>query len=50
MKLCLNGCMTVGGGDMYSALMLLSLVPVLNWIDANFSDTIQKPIAQEEML
>jgi cyanoexosortase B len=32
------------GGDMYSAIMLLSLVPVLNWIDTNFSDTTQEPI------
>jgi cyanoexosortase B len=26
------------GGDLYSALMLLSLVPVLNWIDNYFSE------------
>jgi cyanoexosortase B len=26
------------GGDLYSALMLLSLVPVLNWIDSYFAE------------
>ncbi len=29
------------GGDIYSALMLLSLVPVLNWIDNHFSEQTQ---------
>lgn len=29
------------GGDIYSALMLLSLVPVLNWIDNHFSEPTQ---------
>jgi cyanoexosortase B len=28
------------GGDIYSALMLLSLVPVLNWIDNHFSEPV----------
>jgi cyanoexosortase B len=28
------------GGDMYSALMLLSLIPVLNWIDQKFPDSL----------
>jgi cyanoexosortase B len=28
------------GGDMYSALMLLSLIPVLNWVDARFPDSL----------
>ncbi|BAZ39513.1 eight transmembrane protein EpsH [Calothrix sp. NIES-4101] len=37
------------GGDMYSALMLMSLVPVLNWIDANFLDTAQPSITQKEI-
>ncbi|BAZ16260.1 hypothetical protein NIES4071_81360 [Calothrix sp. NIES-4071] len=35
------------GGDLYSALMLLSLVPVLNWIDNYFSEppeTSKEPI------
>lgn len=29
------------GGDIYSALMLLSLVPVLNWIDNRFSEPVE---------
>jgi cyanoexosortase B len=37
------------GGDMYSALMLLSLVPILNWIEANFLDIAEEPIRQKEM-
>jgi cyanoexosortase B len=28
------------GGDMYSALMLLSLIPILNWIDRKFPDSL----------
>ncbi|AFZ03723.1 cyanoexosortase B [Calothrix sp. PCC 6303] len=28
------------GGDMYSALMLLSLIPILNWIDQKFPDSL----------
>jgi cyanoexosortase B len=28
------------GGDLYSALMLLSLIPILNWIDKKFPDSL----------
>ncbi len=31
------------GGDVYSALMLLSLVPLLNWINSYFSAVIETP-------
>jgi cyanoexosortase B len=33
------------GGDVYSAVMLLLLIPVLNWIDAYFSEV---PETQQE--
>lgn len=39
------------GGDLYSALMLLSLVPLLNWMNSNFSDVevIQSEQGAEEV-
>lgn len=36
------------GGDLYSALMLLSLVPLLNWMNSNFSETHTMQLKDEQ--